>query len=214
MEKLLVTQALDERDLLKIRIVDKIKKTEFVHAKKNNEDEINGRPVEEVKEKIKAAYQSIMDLIKRYDAINAAIAKSNAETMITVCGKQMTVANAIAIRSRNKQDPIGDDAAFEFFLINAMEQQMHDVLLYAKEKNKRVDLSSEQMLTQIVGREGGEHESAASIVEAYRQSNYTEVVDPLNIDDVVQDMRDSMSRMMAEIETAVKISNATTFVEF
>ena len=79
-EKMLVTQALDERDLLVKKIGDKIRKMKVVDVKKRNEERTAGErvPVEEFSNTAAASYQQILDLIDRYQRVDAAIVASNA----------------------------------------------------------------------------------------------------------------------------------------
>ena len=79
-EKMLVTQALDERDLLVKKIGDKIKKASFSDMKKHNEEKVmEGRLTEEdFRKEAESAYQQINDLIARFQKIDAAIVASNA----------------------------------------------------------------------------------------------------------------------------------------
>ena len=81
-EKMLVTQALDERDLLVKKIADKIAKASFVDTIKPNEDKVYAKRIgkEEYAKEAEAAYQQIVDLIDRFQKIDAAIVDSNART--------------------------------------------------------------------------------------------------------------------------------------
>lgn len=80
-EKMLVTQALDERDLLVKKISDKIEKASFVDTIKPNEEKVYaGRcGKEEFAKDAQAAYQQITDLMDRFQKIDAAIVASNAK---------------------------------------------------------------------------------------------------------------------------------------
>ena len=84
-EKMLVTQALDERDLLVKKISDKIDKASFVDTIKPNEDKVYSKRIgkDEYAKEAESAYQQIVDLIERFQKIDAAIVASNAETEIT-----------------------------------------------------------------------------------------------------------------------------------
>lgn len=64
-EKMLVTQALDEKDLLMKKIYDKIEKAHFVDFKKKNEELVAVERVseEEFNKRAQSAYQQINDLI-------------------------------------------------------------------------------------------------------------------------------------------------------
>ena len=79
-EKMLVTQGLDERDLLVKKIGDKIKKMKLVDVKKVNEEKTadTRETPEEFGKTAQAAFQQIMDLIDRYQRLDAAIIESNA----------------------------------------------------------------------------------------------------------------------------------------
>ena len=99
-EKMLVTQALDERDLLVKKIADKIAKASFVDTIKPNEDKVFAKRTskEEYAKEAESAYQQITDLIDRFQKIDAAIVASNANMEITTSYGIFTVAGAIALR--------------------------------------------------------------------------------------------------------------------
>ena len=98
-EKMLVTQALDERDLLVKKINDKIEKASFIDTIKPNEDKVFEKRVkkEDYVKEATAAYQQITDLIERFQTIDAAIV---AKTEISTSYGKFTVAGAISLRSR------------------------------------------------------------------------------------------------------------------
>ena len=64
-EKMLVTQALDERDLLVKRITDKIRNAKLVDTRKRNEERTAGERVttDDFGKAAQSAWQQIMDLI-------------------------------------------------------------------------------------------------------------------------------------------------------
>ena len=84
MTKMLVTQVLDERDLLVKKIDDKIQKAHFVDTIQPNEELVAEAriPRKEFEKKAKASLQQIMDLMDRYQKVEAAIIASNAKTTI------------------------------------------------------------------------------------------------------------------------------------
>ena len=96
-EKMLVTQALDERDLLVKKISDKIDKASFVDTIKPNEDKVYSKRIgkDEYAKEAESAYQQIVDLIERFQKIDAAIVASNAETEITTSYGKFTVCRNI-----------------------------------------------------------------------------------------------------------------------
>ena len=115
-EKMLVTQALDERDLLVRKIADKIAKASFVDTIKPNEEKVFAKRIdrESFAKEAESAYQQIMDLIERFQKLDAAIVASNAVTMITTSYGTFTVAGAISLRSRLRGvGAFAGDADFE-----------------------------------------------------------------------------------------------------
>ena len=103
-EKMLVTQALDERDLLVKKLGDKIDHIKLVDTKKVNEEKTIGQRVttEEFGSAATSAYQQIMDYIDRYQRLDAAIVASNASHFVETSLGQFSVAGAIALRARLK----------------------------------------------------------------------------------------------------------------
>lgn len=81
MEKMLVTQALNELKLLDDRINKAINDAVLVIAAKRSEKKVNPNLTKEDFEiRAKAGYQSVLDLIERRKKIKAAVVTSNAVT--------------------------------------------------------------------------------------------------------------------------------------
>ena len=104
-----------------------------------------------------AAYQSITELIDRFQRIDAAIVASNAVSMVqTSCGR-FTVAGAIALRSRLKGNGIyAHDGNFEDRLMGQMERQFQKNVEYADTKNKGLE-SQASILVQKLSKETKEY---------------------------------------------------------
>ena len=120
-EKMLVTQALDERDLLVDKITDKIGKAVFIDTIKPNEDKVFEERIsrEDFAKNAESAYQQIQDLIDRYQKIDSAIVASNAKTKVKTSYGEYTVAGAISLRNRLRGvGSYGENADFEGQLQN------------------------------------------------------------------------------------------------
>ena len=125
-EKMLVTQALDERDLLVKKINDKIEKASFIDTIKPNEDKVFEKRVkkEDYVKEATAAYQQITDRIERFQTIDAAIVDSNAKTEISTSYGKFTVAGAISLRSRLHGGGAYDgEAGFERRIQNKLQSE-------------------------------------------------------------------------------------------
>jgi hypothetical protein len=216
-EKMLVTQALDERDLLVKKIQGKVAKASFTDVKKHNEKNVmNGRVDEEnFRKEAESAYQQIMDLIDRFQKIDAAIVASNAATMIHTSFGDYTVAGAISLRSRMRGNSSYQGSAdFEQFLYEKMKGELNSRLFTVEDKNKQLEATAESMRLSILGKDTKvKDDKPLEVVTAYVQENTTELVDPLDVAKKIEEIQEKRAKLLAELDTQIKVSNATTFVE-
>ncbi|MBE5844433.1 MAG: hypothetical protein E7302_09670 [Butyrivibrio sp.] len=216
-EKMLVTQALDERDLLVGKITDKINKASFIDTIKPNEDKVFEKRVSrnEFAKNAESAYQQIQDLIDRYQKIDAAIVASNANTMIKTSYGEYTVAGAIALRKRLKSTgTFNSDANFEYKLMMKIESDLQKMIQFAESKNKQLQGTAENMRLSILGKDSKvKDDKPLEVVNAYVKENTTEVVDPLDAQKKADALKEKRDTLLTELDTQIKVSNATTFVE-
>lgn len=216
-DKMLVTQALDERDLLVKKIQDKITKASFVDTIKPNEEKVLDARVtkDSFAKDAESAYQQIQDLIDRYQKIEAAIVASNANTMITTSYGEFTVAGAISLRSRLKGTGLySANTNFELLLRKKMEADLQTRLATAEMKNKQLQSTAEDMRLSILGKDTKvKDEKPLEVVEAYVRENTTELVDPLDVQKKIADLQEKQDTLLTELDTQIKVSNATTFIE-
>lgn len=211
--KLLITQALDERDLLVKKINSKIERIDFVDGKKRNEEKVIQQVItkEDFCKKVKTSYQQIQDLIKRYQKIDEAIITSNANTYIETSFGTYSVAVALSMRNRLRELNAID---FETILRNKMEENYYEVLELKDLRNRRLEEDAEKMRLSILGKDGKyKDDKPLSVVDAYISENTVELIDPLNVLDEIESLKDKHTTLLSELETKIKISNATTFIE-
>ena len=220
-EKMLVTQALDERDLLVKKINDKISGIKAVDVKKRNEEKTAEERMtpEEFKQAAESGYQQIMDLIDRYQRLDAAIVASNAATWIETSYGRYTVAGAIALRRRLRIKSIGarmdDKDDFEARLASQLEKQRAAAVNTADEKNRAVESQAETMRLSILGKDSKvKDDKPLEVVDAYIRENTTELVDPLDAEKKTQEIWEKIDHLLAELDTQIKVANATTMIEF
>lgn len=217
-EKLLVTQALDERDLIVKKINDKISKIKLIDTKKRNEEKTASErlSVDEFKRSAESSYQQIIDLIDRYQRIDAAIVASNAKSVIETSYGTFTVACAISLRNRLKEGTIrGVNIDFEEQLIKAMDNQFDQKILTADSKNKSLETQAESMRLSILGKDSKtKDDKPLEVVDAYIRENTTEVIDPIDVQKKITALRDKIDTLLKELDTQIKVSNATTTISF
>ena len=162
---------------------------------------------EEFKNRAKADYMSITDLIKRRNQIKSAIIQSNAVTMVEVAGKKMTVAEAIDKKS---------SIAYERALVARLSEQYAKAIGRVNAENGRVDDSIETLLITAYGKEGKEKITEASydaIAKPYRAANEYGLVDALEAEKLIKTMTDEIEAFESEVDTCLQISNSITMIE-
>lgn len=216
-KKMLVTQALDQRDLLVKKICDKIRKASFTETKKHNEEKVMERRVtqKEFEKEARSSYQQIIDLIHWYDKVDQAILRSNAETIIETSYGTMSIANALALRSRlNCSNAYDSDSNFEGNLMMKLQEELNEKIRVMEQKNKGLQNTAETMRLSILGKDTKtKDETPLKVVDVYVQENTTELIDPLNVRKKINELNERREAILNELDTKIKVSNATTFVE-
>lgn len=216
MEKLLVCDALDERDFLRKRINDAIRSLKVVGAKRVKDNKVDGRTsVEDFNKAAQSDYQSIKDLIKRYQDIDIAITDANAKTEIELkSGRRMTRAGAIALRKSLLSNGTTD---FTGMLINTIERQFKDANAALQTYNRKADSELESYKNGLINRDSSKRELTEKEIEmanAMVKDLYGEFIDPIGAEAELGKLHDTYDTLLKQIETAIKISNATTYIEF
>ena len=193
-EKMLMTQALDERDLLVKKINDKIEKIRLIDVKKRNEEKTAGsrNSVEEFKQNAESAFQQITNFIERYQRLDTAIIASNASTWIETSYGKYTVAGAIALRNCLKGEGIySDEGSFEDNIIEQFRGQYQNAIQTADTKNRILERQAEDLRMSILGKDSKTKEvKPRDVVDAYIKENTTEIIDPLGAEKKMQELHE------------------------
>ena len=215
-ERMLVTQALDQKGLTEKKIRDAIQGTNFVDTKKINEEKVYGARVtkEDFTKDTERSYQKIIDQINRYQKINEAITESNAKTIIkTSCG-DLTVAAAISLRRILQNSDYDDSTDFEYQLQEKMKLDFGKNVGIVEMKNKQLQTTAESMRLSILGKDTKvKDEKPLAVVDEYIRENTTELIDPLDVQKKIKYLQEKRDTLLSELDTQIKISNATTFIE-
>ncbi len=216
-EKLLVTQALDERDLLVKKIGDKIAKASFVDTIRNNEETVSQARTdkETFGKQAESAFQQIRDLITRFQKIDAAIVASNAATKIQTSYGEFTIAGAISLRSRLRGAGVYDERAdFEGDLLRKMEADYQSQIQNIESKNRQLQSTAENMRLSILGKDSKiKDDKPLEVVETYVRENTMVLVDPLGVQKQIEELKEKRETLLRELDTYIKVSNATTYIE-
>ena len=108
-----------------------------------------------------------------------------------------------------------DKGTFEEDLATQLERQYQTAVQAADYKNKGLEGQAETMRLSILGKDSKTKDTKPlEVVDAYIRENTTEVIDPLESQKKAQALREKIDMLLTELDTQIKVSNATTLIEF
>lgn len=209
MTEISITRALSELKLLDSRIKDRIQEFMPCYVTKGRGDRqtvVNANLTPQAaSDKIRAATQTVMDLMNRRDAIKAAIMASNATTLVEINKESMTVMTAIE-RKRSieyNQLLLQRTRAIHTHCIKQMElgntklSEQIDTAVTAAYSNDKGKVTPEQYAAVAMPRLN-EHELS--------------VLDPIKLDSFIQNLDDKITGFVSEVDFVLSESNAKTLI--
>lgn len=205
--RMTVHEALCEIKVADKRIFDAIQSVPICTHNKASNTKINGADIKDYIDQSRSSYQKIMDLIRRVNAIKAALSLSNAQTKISVDGKEMTVAEGIYMMQYGIENKCR--------LLSRMEIQYSDAQKNLEIKNRELQERLDKFIASTFGnKEKANPEDIKVASEVFIKQNTYELVDPLDVKKKIDELRTEIDSFKAHIDSALQISNATTFIEF
>lgn len=204
-ETMTVHKALAELKLLDSRIEKSIEEGIYCVANKHSNDKMGGVPLDDYIKIMQGGYDKATDLINRRKAIKRAVVLSNAVTKVSVAGDEYTVAEAIEMKNHGVE--------FDKLLMNTMNIQYRNAQMQIKQENgKDLEQRAEQYVTAIYGQKEGKTNTAdiEKVKADFLKSNQYELVDPLRVLDKIEDLEKKINDFMAEVDSALSVSNALT----
>ena len=207
MRTITVTEGLTELKLLDARIDKAIVNANFCGAAKKSSDRIGAVSKETFKDRCKADFQSVTDLIKNHAELKSKIVLSNAITKITVNGVEMTRAEGIERKN---------SIEYEQNLLHKMKLDYAAATTLVDKENKKVDEKVDSLLTTLVGKDSAKKlttEEQDAVVKPYRLQNEYEFVDQIDLYDKIQKLEADIDGFLSNIDSQLTLSNATSFIE-
>lgn len=206
--KITITEALVKLKTIESRIEKAVSKLQVVTAKKNSETRvINGVTDEkDFINRAKSDYQSVTDLIKLRSDMKAAITQSNAQTKVLIAGKEYTVAEAI-----DKKNSI----SLEENLLNTLKREFKTAINSVSALNKDAEYKADKNVETILGNDKAKNktEESQSLYNTVYESNKGVLVDPLNVENLINTKENEVKDFLDSVDTQLVISNSTTFIE-
>lgn len=205
-ETMTVHKALAELKVLDSRINDAILSGDFIITKKNNQDTVKGKTVEQFKSKATEAFQKASDLIRRRNAIKNAVVVSNANTTVKIGDKDYTVVEAIEKKNHGMD--------YYVQLRDVLRQQFAKQKSELEKHNASLQQKAEQFVTGLMGGREVKTDSAEyiSAVDTYIKSNTMTLLDPLGVEKKIEELDDMINMFLPEVDAALSVSNAVTTI--
>lgn len=74
--------------------------------------------------------------------------------------------------------------------------------------------TAENMRLSILGKDSkAKDDKPLEVVDTYMLENTAELVDPLDVQKKVGEIQEKRAKLLSELDTQIKVSNATTFIE-
>ena len=204
-ETMTIHKGLAELKILDGRIKKEIKSGSYCAANKHSNEKINGISVEDFNKAVQSTYDKVTDLINRRKAIKKAIVLSNAKTTVKIADAEYTVAEAIEMKNHGIE--------FEKLLLGTMDISYANAKLTVEKQNgKELEERADQYVTAIYGQKDGKTNSAdiEKVRKDFLEANSYEIIDPINISEKSEELRNKIDSFMAEVDSALSVSNALT----
>lgn len=204
-ETMTIHKGLAELKILDGRIKKEIQNGSYCAANKHSNDKINGIPIEDFNKAVQGTYDKVTDLINRRKAIKKAIVLSNAKTTVKIADVEYTVAEAIEMKNHGIE--------FESLLVNTMDRQYQQAQAEVNRQNgNNLEERADQYVTAIYGQKDGKTATAdiEKVRKDFLESNSYEIVDPINVPEKVETLRQKIDAFMAEVDSALSVANALT----
>lgn len=207
-ETMTIHKALSELKILDSRIENAIDGLNVVVANKHTNTKISGVAISDWADEAKKAFQSATTLINRRNAIKRAVTRSNAVTMVTIGGKEYSVAEAIDMKQKG--------TSYLSMLMDKLAGQYAKAKRTADTENgDRLDMRADEYVKTLYS--GTELKNMADEIKKVRDtfvaSQTIEILDPINAGSRVNELQQEIDTFMSDVDSALSVSNALTMVE-
>lgn len=194
-----ITRGLAELKTLDARINKSIQEASMIANTTGKKIVVGYQTNEQFEEKSKSSYQSVTDLIKRRNAIKAAIVQSNANTTVEVVGSTMTVAEAIERKT---------SIAYEQILLNKMKSEYVNAIRKFEQEDAKVKERLDELLKTTFGKDVkvdvNQYDSTA---KPFLEQNEPKLVDPLKLKNEIENLEKVIEEFSLNVDFVLSESN-------
>lgn len=206
MAQMTLHRALAEIKLIEKRITKTITSSKFIAAVDGNQAPQGFNTQEAFNEQAKANHQSVEALIRRRDAIKAALIDANANHTVQIAGRTMSLAEAIYLRDKGLEE--------HEELLNSLRRQKTDAAIRLEVLNSNLRERTERHLKEwFANTEKPTPVEIAEVTENFEKRNAPKMLDPIAIDEkiaaldkFIDEFRNEVHFILGEANNSVKIN--------
>lgn len=204
MEKMTVHAGLAELKKIDQRIKRKIMEGRFVGVIKNTKPTAKvyrttlGK--DEFTKSTLAEKDSITDLINRKNKIKSAIITSNAMTRTQIGKKEMSVAEAIEMKTIIQYKEMFRDA---------LTSQYKTSLALIEQSEE----SCYESFTTMMAGDPKTNKDLEKMYNTYKEDRIYTLIDPIKVETLIEELTEEIEDFRTNVDAALSISNATTYIE-
>lgn len=204
--KMTIHRALSELKIIDARIEKAISTIEPTGVTQKDKLVNQFYKKEDFEKEAKSKFQSVNDLIERKNKIKSAIVKANGVTQVEINGDKMTIADAINFKQ------VID---FKKKLIATLEQKHRNAKAVAEKNNKQVEDNALRLAEAALQKDNVKINDgdAVAITEPYLVKNQFHLIDPLKVDELVENLQSEVNDFESEVDAVLSEINAVTVIE-
>lgn len=163
--------------------------------------------VAEVTLKIQGSFDRVQSLMAARSKLKSEIVMSNAATKVTVCGEEVSVAEAIEMKST---------VAFRTQFLNAMRHQLAMERSQIDRASTALDVEIETSLNALYGADSKkiDADTAKSVSDVKKNQKDQALLDPSKVEDKMAAVEADILNLSSELDFVLSESNARTTVNF
>ena len=205
LKKITIHRALTELKMLHNRIDSARREVKVAVPNRKSNTKIDGMEIQEFMKNMQGSYDKVVALIAYRNRLKALVVQSNAQTIVQVGSRQMSVAEAIE-RKQSTQ--------YEKELLGKLRDQYLMAIHTVATQNEELPEKLETYLVNILGNKDKQSPEEVKLhTETFMKRNEYELFDPLNVKKVIDTLEANIEEFESEVDAVLSESNATTFIE-
>lgn len=166
----------------------------------------NSTSIEAIKTSIVGSFDQVQQLILNRQKLKRAIVLSNATTQVNVLGQQMTVAEAIEMKTQ---------VSTLTHWVNTIRSQRTSAMLTVEQLNQRMEASIDGLLTTMYGNDKNKVSTLdlQEISAPQRRVKEAKLIDPVDTEQKINTIEELISKMDSELDFVLSETNSRTTIE-